>query len=73
MKKLINLWHYLTDEDFDVKLSHAKNTYKNIVTSTNTDVSHFYDRDGVQIRGFHNRSIRFEPNTNIHPLIIKYN
>mgnify|MGYP003627600326 CR=1 FL=1 len=73
MKKLIELWYRLTVEDFDLKLNHARKTYKDIATSTRTNICHFYDVDGKVIRGYHKPSAKFIPNTNIHPLTVKYN
>lgn len=73
MKKLIELWYRLTVKDFELKLNRARKTYMDIAASTKTNICHFYDEGGKEIRGYHKPSIKFATNTNIHPLTVKYN
>jgi hypothetical protein len=70
MKKLLTLWFKLTDKNFDAKLKSAKATTKMIVASTNGSISHFYDTNGVKIRGYSNTSVKTR--SVFHPLITKY-
>ncbi len=70
MKKLLTLWYKLTDKNFDNKLKSAVLTTKMIIASTNGSISHFYNMDGVKIRGYSNTSIKTR--NVFHPLILKY-
>jgi hypothetical protein len=70
MKKLLTFWYKLTDKNFDDKLKSAKATTKMIIASTNGSISHFYDTNGVKIRGFSNT--RNKTRSVFHPLIQKY-
>lgn len=70
MKKLLALWFKLTDKNFDDKLKSAKMTTKMILASTNGSVSHFYNDEGLKIRGYSNTSVKTR--SVFHPLIAKY-
>ena len=71
MKKLITLWHKLTDRNFDSKIKSAKNTTRMIVESTNGRCNHFYDMNGNKIRGYSNSVVRTKT-IKEHPLISQY-
>ena len=72
MKKLTTLFYKLFDNNFNSKLKSAKKTYNMIVASTNGSISHFYNEQGEQIRGFYKRPTRFNNVLPTHPLIVKY-
>ena len=59
-------------KDFDNKLNSAKQTYKMIKSSTIGSVNHFYNKEGVQIRGYYKRSPNFSNILPTHPLLLKY-
>jgi predicted secreted protein len=71
MKTLIKLFYKLTLHDFNSKLESAKKTSQMIMASTEARTNHFYNEQGVKIRGWQSRNYKFT--NNIHPLIAKYN
>jgi hypothetical protein len=63
-----NIYYRLMDKDFHEKLSKVKRLDNTIRQSTRGNLSSFYNVNGEQIRGFHERSFYY----NSHPLIEKY-
>lgn len=59
-------------KNYAARMNRAANMMNIVNASSVGNLSHFYDSDGNQIRGWH-RHIRFAPTVPIqHPLITKY-
>lgn len=69
MKTLFTLFCKLTVKDYDAKMKSSQITTNMIIESTNGSISHFYNVQGLKIRGWEGRRYKFN---NLHPLITKY-
>lgn len=57
-------------KNYDDRVAYAKSIQSMIKDSTRGSISHFYDMNGEQIRGYDNRIVRSRKVE--HPLIAKY-
>lgn len=72
IEKLVHNIKCLMIKDYEVKLESSRNTRKMILESTRGSINHFYNMDGVQIRGYYKRSTRFNNVLPTHPLLVRY-
>jgi hypothetical protein len=69
MKTLFTLFYKLTLKDYDASIKSALKTTNMIISSTNGSISHFYNAQGMKVRGWEGRQYKFQDK---HPLIEKY-
>ncbi len=73
MRTLWKLYYILKfGKSYGEKLTTSRNYNKIIDQSTETRISHFYNREGDKIRGWQKPLARFTKLSEQHPLELKY-
>ena len=70
MNKLEKFIFGIFIKDLDKRIESQKNTISMIKSATSGNTSHFYNTQGVKIRGWAKKEYKFDK---VHPLIAKYN
>lgn len=69
LSQIVDFINRLVIPDYDRRLKSAKVTHKMLLESTKGSLNHFYNHEGVKIRGFHDPVIKWKYE---HPLVEKY-
>ena len=60
------------DKNFYEKVERARKYQQILDDSTKVNITHFYNENGEQIRGYFKRPARFDHILPTHPLMVKY-